>query len=259
MFALAMSETIFYSVGASNTGYGVDDSEDKLNLMTQAMSNLAGATADLDVKILVDHNWKNNSRVSCQNFFSSEILDSQVEDLEEFRDYFQQRMVETISELLGTFGRSEEMVVIETETLTYYQMACDTLTNDIAWHRFIQSVVVTHDFAEVLILIQNVSTKLVSFRQMFPFKVQCLARTYTYLRDLKNDDWITRKIQGKIMNKIMAAKLTTQPSDKSNWITPFGNCGVIFHLGGAKNCPWKAKSKAEANIAAVLAARSIGR
>ena len=204
VFSMSMSEAIYDSVGCPNTSYGADDTEDKMDLLTQAMSNLTSATTDLEDKVIMDHNWKNKGRVSCRNITSSDILNSRVEDLEEFRYDIQQRMVDTVSEVLVAFGREEDTAVTEAENSVYYRIAYDTLQNYISWHKFLQGVVVEHGFAEALLFIRDVSSKLISYRTTYVSKVQCLARTYTYLRDLQDDNWVTQKMHAKRVNRLLS-------------------------------------------------------
>ena len=191
VFSMSMAESIYNSVGCSNSSYGADDMEDKMDLLTQAMSNLTSATTDLEDKVVMDHNWNNKSRVSCRNITSSDILNARVEDLEEFRYNIPQRIVDIISEVLVAFGPEEETAVTEAENSVYYQIAYDTLQNYIAWHRFLQGLVVEHGFVEALLFIRDVSSKLINYRTSYVSKIQCLVRTYTYLRDLQDDNWIT--------------------------------------------------------------------
>ena len=52
---MSMVETICDAVGTPNTGYGEDESEDKIDFLTQALANLATTTSELENKIRVDH------------------------------------------------------------------------------------------------------------------------------------------------------------------------------------------------------------
>ena len=237
--------------------YRADDTEDKVDPLTQAMSNLTSATTDLEDKVIMDHNWKNKGRVSCRNITSSDILNSRVEDLEEFCYDIQQRMVDTVSEVLVAFGREEETAVTETENSVYYRIAYDTLQNYISWHKFLQGVVVEHGFAEALLYIRDLSSKLISYRTTYVSKVQCLARTYTYLRDLQDNNWVTQKMHAKQVNRLLSGitKGGGKSNDRSSGVQPCGHCGVAVHFGGASKCPWKDKPKSEAHQLAVAQAQ----
>ena len=55
IFDLSMVKNIFDAVGAPNRGYGEDESENEMDLLTQALVNLATTNSELENKIRVDH------------------------------------------------------------------------------------------------------------------------------------------------------------------------------------------------------------
>ena len=264
LFDFSMVETIYDAVGAHNTGYGEDESEDKMDLLTQALANLATTTSELENKIRVDHTWKNKSRVSCLTIKTNSDLDDRVDEFEDTYPALQERMSELIQETLIAFGLDEDRAVHEAEGSTYYRLGDDTLKRYISWHKFLQGTVATHGWEEAKIFIKDVSHKLVSFRKLYSTKLQCLARTYTYFRDLQDERWIDKRMMNKRISRALATskKSSTDSGDKSKnsgGPNPCGHCGIIIHFGGSSNCPWKKLTKTEAKKKAIHEAKNVGR
>ena len=104
---IMLVETIFVAMGAPNTVYGEDESEDKMYLLRQALANLATTTSDLENKIRVDHTWQNINRVSCVTIKTACDLNEHVEALGDNYHALQARMFKLIQETLMTLGLNE--------------------------------------------------------------------------------------------------------------------------------------------------------
>ena len=162
------------------------------------------------------------------------------------------------------FGLNEDRVVIEAEGSTYYRLGDDTLQQYIAWHKFLEGMVMTNGWDEAKNLFKDVSQKLVSFRKLYSTKLQCLARTYTYFQDLQTDRWIDSRIMNKRISRVLVStkKNPTDSGDKpknTGGPNPCGHCGIVINFGGASKCPWKNLPKPAAKKKAIEAAKNVGR
>ena len=228
-----------------------------MELFTQAITNMASLQIETEEKVAVDSNWKSSKRISISAIKSRDKLQERIEDLQNDRLDLQKIMANQIITVLQIHGRTPEEAHSEATSCVFFRIGDDTLALYADLHRFLGVQYAEHGWDETRFLLQHYSSKLTSFRGRYNSRVQCLARTYCFLRDMGAQGWISNKLNSKRIARMMRASQPKHDVNKyqgdklDNGPGVCGHCGTRIHYGGGKKCPWKDLTKDEAKKAAM--------
>jgi hypothetical protein len=193
-----------------------------------------------------DVQWKSANRTSLKTIQSHDALQERLSELQGLKGDVYENQVNTFRAIMSDLPWSDASLMAWAQLNWYQRIGLDTLENYLNLHRHLIDISLKHGWDYAAVSLAHHTSKLAHIRAQAPSRLCCMVRIYIYLRDANNQSFYSEKLQEKRNKEVMEALSSLKGSGGGGGAeAPCTKCGMT-HSGGAKTCPLKNLTDADA-------------